>query len=1022
LNMTVAHATPETGPHPTNAEPAMPNPKKPPLVSVIIRSMDRPTLSDAIESVSNQSYPNIEIVLVNAKGLNHTPVLDGSIAPRSVRYVDLGRPLARSAAANAGLDAARGDYLSFLDDDDLLLPEHIENLVRALEAAPAASAAYASTRVVSAGGEMIGRFAEPYSAPRLWTGNYLPIHAVLFRRAIVEKGCRFDETLETYEDWDFWLQASQNAEFLHVPAETAIYRAGIGNSGVGPSSAQLGADPREARLKLLEKWWPGFNASLYDEAIESLKSHRADLIRDLQSQLAAAEDANRSLQAALDRTENLARAHERRRSDLENELSRARQHIAELQAHSAALQSHLEAMRNSTSWRVTAPLRALGWPLARFRILRSTWNARYAAMGLQPPSLPILAFKALRTVVREGPAGLRLRVTALESESRSTSNFGPRVRAQAQPALPPLTPAIVEPYSRVFLDVFDTAILRPFRRPTDLFAYLAHQRGTPSFAQQRIAREAQARKDFAHQADVTLEQIYLDLPDADRTVELTAEIHHCVAHGALLARYKEWIEQGKQVYFVSDMYLDRKTIAAILERNGFTGYAGLFVSSEDQKTKGDGSRFEWLKQQIPGCETEAIHIGDHPISDFAQPKAHGFAAHRVPTAQEWFASDSFIGSKWDALRGETSLGLSSMLGLFRIWKCSLEHDQPPSYWRQFGFLYGGGLLVGFSEHLARELRQRSLDVAKLFFLARDGDIMSRVFARLHASPKAVYTYASRRCMSFPAIYDFSTDGDGEQLRLYTTPIGVASAQDILERFGYDDLDGLERDLVQLQASGEPWTDANILASLQKHREPLLKKAQAERQLLLEYLDSIGFFDRSQAVIVDVGWSGSIQNSLQKILDRERQSHPKVHGLYLGVDGHVPLKDAKTGYLFDGDRSAFAPYINLIELLTSSPEDSIVRIHRDEKSGALTAMRARQTEEEAQRHAVVRQIQQGIMEFTELAIRHFDGKLDFLVPRDFQVLYDALRSHASESDAQEIGALRHAMAVGNRFDQLVLTGI
>jgi histidinol dehydrogenase len=86
------------------------------------------------------------------------------------------------------------------------------------------------------------------------------------------------------------------------------------------------------------------------------------------------------------------------------------------------------------------------------------------------------------------------------------------------------------------------------------------------------------------------------------------------------------------------------------------------------------------------------------------------------------------------------------------------------------------------------------------------------------------------------------------------------------------------------------------------------------------------------------------------------------------------------------------------------------------------MRARQTEEEAQRHAVVRQIQQGIMEFTELAIRHFDGKLDFLVPRDFQVLYDALRSHASESDAQEIGALRHAMAVGNRFDQLVLTGI
>lgn len=92
-----------------------------PLVSVIIRSMDRDTLSDALDSIALQTYPNIEVVLVNAKGQGHRAAGDWC-GRFPLRMTTHGEPLNRSKAANAGLDTAQGKYLIFLDDDDFSIP------------------------------------------------------------------------------------------------------------------------------------------------------------------------------------------------------------------------------------------------------------------------------------------------------------------------------------------------------------------------------------------------------------------------------------------------------------------------------------------------------------------------------------------------------------------------------------------------------------------------------------------------------------------------------------------------------------------------------------------------------------------------------------------------------------------------------------------------------------------------------------------------------------------------------------
>src|SRR5262245_52229549 len=99
-------------------------PGAPPLVSVIVRTLRRPELARALDCVAFQSYQPIEIVVVDAGDRGIEMEKHG---PAAVRVVRRGR-LARAAAANAGLEAARGEWLAFLDEDDEIERTHIEQL------------------------------------------------------------------------------------------------------------------------------------------------------------------------------------------------------------------------------------------------------------------------------------------------------------------------------------------------------------------------------------------------------------------------------------------------------------------------------------------------------------------------------------------------------------------------------------------------------------------------------------------------------------------------------------------------------------------------------------------------------------------------------------------------------------------------------------------------------------------------------------------------------------------------------
>ena len=206
-----------------------------PLVSVIVPTHNRPRfLSDALASVAAQTYRPIEIVVVNDAGISVECQVRRFSAETGipVTYVchSVNRGLA--AARNTGIALSRGVYLGYLDDDDILLPRHVELVVSALESSGQA-VAYGDTLNVVRDRGWLGRertiFKSEYPSwefrrDDLLKSMHMHLMCALHRRECIERVGGFDEGLRACEDWDFCIRLSQAYDFVHVPQPTAEYR------------------------------------------------------------------------------------------------------------------------------------------------------------------------------------------------------------------------------------------------------------------------------------------------------------------------------------------------------------------------------------------------------------------------------------------------------------------------------------------------------------------------------------------------------------------------------------------------------------------------------------------------------------------------------------------------------------------------------------------------------------------------------------------------------------------------------
>jgi Glycosyl transferase family 2 len=355
-----------------------------PGISVIVRTLWRPSLPAALASVDAQLRDDVELVLVDALG-------SGQIPPPTrcpVQVVGAGLALHRTRAAQLGLDAVRTRWALFLDDDDVLLPGHLDKLATALAAAPDAVLAHTGVELVGdaqaqVASSVIDAAFEPW---QLLLGNHMPIHAALFDVARARQArVQFDAQFDIYEDWDFWLQLQCLGRFAHVPGVSARY-----NLGSSTSPAHHTAHGTAAYQRVWRKWWALAPAPWWASALRAAEQWPAtqaqlDTARAgwqatermltesqqvAQLQLNNAREALRQLAAselAFNQQRVQIDALQARSSELDGALSSAQHALAEsqrmleqerTQRQQTAVQ--LQAMRESRSWRLTAPLRWLG--------------------------------------------------------------------------------------------------------------------------------------------------------------------------------------------------------------------------------------------------------------------------------------------------------------------------------------------------------------------------------------------------------------------------------------------------------------------------------------------------------------------------------------------------------------------------------------------------------------------------------------------------------------------------------------
>lgn len=230
-----------------------------PLVSILVRSMDRATLDRAIASAAAQTWPNLEIVVAAACGARHRQLprtIDGR--PLRLVFAPQRASLDRPHAANLLLDAARGDWLNFLDDDDEFLPHHIATLMAA-DRPGGERLLYSRAAVKDREGRTTGYSGIAGFHAQLYFQNRAMPVATLFHRSLVDEGARCDPAYPVFEDRDFMIACATRTAFRFVDAVTCVWHAHIGESGLNHASPEESELHREYAPRLHAKWKTQFD-------------------------------------------------------------------------------------------------------------------------------------------------------------------------------------------------------------------------------------------------------------------------------------------------------------------------------------------------------------------------------------------------------------------------------------------------------------------------------------------------------------------------------------------------------------------------------------------------------------------------------------------------------------------------------------------------------------------------------------------------------------------------------------------
>jgi len=238
-----------------------------PLVSVVIPTCNRAgLLKRALDSVLGQTYKRLEIVVIDDASSDNTREVVLGFKDDRIRYLRHENNRGGSAARNTGVDAAKGTYIAFLDDDDEWLPEMTQKQLDALQGFEAVLC----TCLVN-GRSMAKRRPKAVITLEDLKRNPYAIGGtgVLMARAVIIKNLRFDEQLPIHQDWDLFIRIAQQCDIAYLNEPLLIYNEGQ-HDRITNKRTNMTPEQMEPYMKMLEKHKSFFGRSWYNRHIAGI--------------------------------------------------------------------------------------------------------------------------------------------------------------------------------------------------------------------------------------------------------------------------------------------------------------------------------------------------------------------------------------------------------------------------------------------------------------------------------------------------------------------------------------------------------------------------------------------------------------------------------------------------------------------------------------------------------------------------------------------------------------------------------
>ncbi len=226
-----------------------------PLVSVIIPVYNGADyFLEAIESVLHQTYPHVEIIVIDDCSTDNSVELIESVDADNLTLIRNSNNLGVSASRNKGICSAKGKYIAFMDADDVSLPRRLECQVDLLERKSEIgliSSAYETFEEdLSKGKRSLKKLpTDPEDiAARLLFQCVICCPAAMLRAALIEPhGLYFDESLSMCEDWDLWYRISKVSKVSNIEDVLLYYRKHSSNS------SKKRAEMYRSKIRLMQR-------------------------------------------------------------------------------------------------------------------------------------------------------------------------------------------------------------------------------------------------------------------------------------------------------------------------------------------------------------------------------------------------------------------------------------------------------------------------------------------------------------------------------------------------------------------------------------------------------------------------------------------------------------------------------------------------------------------------------------------------------------------------------------------------